>query len=65
MAEHLKNIIQLKNDYRGVTAIEYAIIAATVFVVLISAMTFLGPQLAATFGPITTALTPQEASEED
>jgi pilus assembly protein Flp/PilA len=58
MTEHLKNLISLKNDRRGVTAMEYGVIAALVVVVLVAAMTLLGPQLTATFGAITTALTP-------
>jgi pilus assembly protein Flp/PilA len=58
MIENLKLWAQLKNDRRGVTAMEYGVIAALVVVVLVGAMTLLGPQLTATFGAITTALTP-------
>ena len=46
----------LRSDKRGVTAMEYGLIAAAVSVVIITAMTTLGPALAGAFGRITTAL---------
>jgi pilus assembly protein Flp/PilA len=58
MTDSLKHLMLLKNDRRGVTAMEYGVIAALVVVVLVTAMGLLGPQLTATFGAITTALTP-------
>ncbi|WP_435312303.1 Flp family type IVb pilin [Primorskyibacter sedentarius] len=45
-------------DRNGATAIEYGLIAAGVALVVVAAMTLLGPQLTATFGKLTTALTP-------
>lgn len=45
-------------DRKGATAIEYGLIAAGVALVVVAAMTLLGPQLTATFGKLTTALTP-------
>lgn len=50
----------LIGDRRGATAIEYGLIAGLVAVVVIGALTLLTPQLQATFGQITTALTPTE-----
>ena len=48
----------VKND-SGATAIEYGLIAALVAVVVVAALMLMGPQLTATFGAITTALTPK------
>lgn len=45
-------------DRKGATAIEYGLIAAGVALVVVAAMTFLSPQLTATFELLTTALTP-------
>ena len=45
-------------DRSGATAIEYGLIAAGVALVVVAAMALLGPQLTATFGKLTTALTP-------
>jgi len=47
------------SDRKGATAIEYGLIAAGVALVVVAAMTLLGPQLTATFGKLTTALTPK------
>jgi pilus assembly protein Flp/PilA len=49
---------QVKADRKGVTALEYGVIAAAIVGALVVAMAALVPQLAATFGVITTALTP-------
>ena len=46
-------------DRTGATAIEYGLIAAGVALVVVGAMTFLGPQLTNTFDAVTTALTPK------
>ena len=45
-------MLQLKNDRRGVTALEYGLIASLVAVVLISALTSLGSGLSGTFNTI-------------
>jgi pilus assembly protein Flp/PilA len=58
MTESLKNLMLLKNDRRGVTAMEYGVIAGLVVVVLVAALGALGPQLTATFAAIQLALTP-------
>ncbi len=42
----------------GATAIEYGLIAAMVSIVIIGALTLVGPQLTATFTAVATALTP-------
>ena len=46
----------LKSDRRGVTAMEYGLIAALVAVAIIAAVTSLGTQLASTFTKVTAAL---------
>lgn len=47
------------SDRKGATAIEYGLIAAGVALVVVAAMTLLGPQLTATFKEVTDALTPK------
>lgn len=49
--------IRFKKATEGATAIEYGLIAALVSVVIIGALTLLGPQLTAVFAKITAALT--------
>ena len=49
----LKNV---KNDRRGVTAMEYGLIASLVAVVLIAALTTLGSKLSATFAAVSAQL---------
>ncbi|MDT8853716.1 Flp family type IVb pilin [Paracoccaceae bacterium Fryx2] len=51
-------ILRFKNSESGATAIEYGLIAALVSVVMIGALTLLGPQLKSVFTGITTSLTP-------
>ena len=46
------------NDTSGATAIEYGLIAGMVSIVIVAALTLLGPQLASVFEAITEALTP-------
>ena len=46
----------LMRDERGVTALEYGLIAGLVAVVIVTAVTSLGTQLAATFTSIVSAL---------
>ncbi len=51
-----EKIRKLAADVSGATAIEYGLIAALVGVVLIGALTLLGPQLSNLFNTITNAL---------
>ncbi len=51
-----EKIRKLAADASGATAIEYGLIAALVGVVLIGALTLLGPQLSNLFNSITNAL---------
>lgn len=51
-----EKIRKLAADVSGATAIEYGLIAALVGVVLIGALTLLGPQLSNLFNNITNAL---------
>ncbi|WP_045418159.1 Flp family type IVb pilin [Vibrio owensii] len=46
-----------KNDERGVTAIEYGLIAAGIAVLIIGGVTTIGGELKTTFDKIATALT--------
>ncbi len=52
---HLK-AAQIAGDERGVTALEYAMIAALIGVVIITGVTALGTRLNTVFGNITTAV---------
>jgi pilus assembly protein Flp/PilA len=52
----LNNLSVLANDERGVTALEYGLIAGLIAVVIVGSVTALGKQMAATFSTITTAL---------
>ena len=51
-----EKIRKLAADVSGATAIEYGLIAALVGVVLIGALTLLGPQLSNLFNTVTNAL---------
>lgn len=46
----------IQRDRRGVTALEYGLIAALIGVAIITAVTSLGTGLTTTFGKITSAL---------
>lgn len=46
-----------KNDERGVTAIEYGLIAAGIAVLIIAGVTTIGEQLETAFGKVASALT--------
>lgn len=48
----------LQQDSKGVTALEYGVIAVTTVLVTAAAMLLIGPQITATFGAIAGALTP-------
>ena len=58
MRTFLNNLRALANDERGVTALEYGLIAGLVAVVIITSVTALGNQLTAVFTHVTTALAP-------
>jgi pilus assembly protein Flp/PilA len=49
-------MLQLKNDRRGVTALEYGLIASLIAVFLIGALTSLGNGLSTTFTTIATRI---------
>lgn len=51
-------VSRFAKDTSGATAIEYGLIAGLVSVVIITALTLLGPQLTDVFDSITTAMTP-------
>jgi pilus assembly protein Flp/PilA len=56
MRTFLNNLRVLANDERGVTALEYGLIAGLIAVVIVGSVTALGKQMATTFSTITTAL---------
>ena len=49
----------LFNDRRGVTALEYGLIAALIAVVIIGSVQTLGGSISATFDKVTSAITPK------
>jgi pilus assembly protein Flp/PilA len=49
MSQLLTKVAALKLDKRGVTALEYGLIAALIAVAIITSVTLLGTNLAATF----------------
>ena len=54
MYEFLKAWIELKTDRRAVTALEYALIAGLVAIVIVSAVTSLGRSLTEKFSTVAT-----------
>ena len=56
MLKYLNMLTKLNRDERGVTALEYGLIAALIAVVIIGAVTTLGTNLSATFGNVATSL---------
>jgi pilus assembly protein Flp/PilA len=56
MFAFLNNFRALINDERGVTALEYGMIAGLIAVVIVTSVTALGTKLSTTFVAITTAL---------
>jgi pilus assembly protein Flp/PilA len=56
MSTFRSNLRALMADERGVTALEYGLIAGLIAVVIVGSVTALGTQLATTFSTITTAL---------
>jgi pilus assembly protein Flp/PilA len=57
MLDYARTWLALRFDKRGVTAMEYGLIAALVAVVIIGAVTSIGTDLKAKFEAIATALT--------
>jgi len=56
MQTFLNNLKALAKDERGVTALEYGLIAGLVAVVIVTSVTALGGKLQSTFATITAAL---------
>jgi len=56
MIEYLKTYWNLKHDQRAVTALEYALIAGLVAVVIIGAVTTLGTKVSGVFTSVGTAV---------
>ena len=56
MLKFLNNLSALVNDERGVTALEYGLIAGLVAVAIVTSVTALGGKLTTTFTAITAAL---------
>jgi pilus assembly protein Flp/PilA len=56
MRTFLSNLRTLGKDTRGVTALEYGLIAGLISVVIVTAVTDLGAKLITTFTAITAAL---------
>jgi pilus assembly protein Flp/PilA len=52
----MKRLLKFLKDEAGVTAVEYALIAALIAVAIIIATTFLGQQIAATFNTVANAI---------
>ncbi len=52
MVEYMRTWLALRTDKRGVTAMEYGLIAALIAVVIIGAVTTIGTNLTATFTTI-------------
>lgn len=52
MLHHLRALMDIKRDERGVTALEYGLIAALIAVVIITAVSTLGTNLKSTFNGI-------------
>ncbi len=49
MLQYLNTLLELKHDKKGVTALEYGLIAALIAVVIITAVTTLGTNLSTAF----------------
>ena len=56
MFTFFSELLALANDRRGVTALEYGLIAGLVAVVIVGSVTALGTQLSGTFSAIVSAL---------
>jgi pilus assembly protein Flp/PilA len=56
LTQFLRNVVALKADKRAVTAIEYALIAALIAVVIIAAVTSVGSNISAEFNTVASKL---------
>jgi len=56
LVNYIRTALALKNDKRAVTAIEYALIAALIAVVIIGAVTSLGTGVSSTFNKVASEL---------
>lgn len=56
LLDYVRTFLALKTDKRGVTALEYGLIAALIAVVIIGALTTLGSNLSTTFGNVSSEL---------
>lgn len=54
----MKRIMEFLKDERGVTALEYGLIAALIAVVIIGAVTALGIKVESTFNEVATQMPP-------
>ena len=57
MLEYMRIWLALRSDERGVTAMEYGLIAALIAVVIIGGVSAIGTKLEATFQAVAAALT--------
>jgi pilus assembly protein Flp/PilA len=51
-----KRVLDVVDDHKGVTALEYAVIAAGIVLVVAAAIAILGPQLTGLFADVGAAL---------
>ena len=56
MLQYLNTLLELKRDKKGVTALEYGLIAALIAVVVIGAVTSLGGYINTAFTKVGTAV---------
>ena len=63
MLQYLNTLMALKRDEKGVTALEYGLIAALIAVVLITAVSNLGTSLSSPFNGISSHFTSSGVSK--
>nr|WP_321985763.1 Flp family type IVb pilin [uncultured Lichenicoccus sp.] len=56
MIDYVRTYLRLKHDERAVTALEYALIAGLIAVVIITAVTTLGTTLKGVFNTVSTGI---------
>jgi len=56
LVNYIRTALALKTDRRAVTAIEYALIAALIAVVIIGAVSLLGTSISSTFNKVSSEL---------
>jgi len=56
LVNYIRTVLALKTDRRAVTAIEYALIAALIAVVIIGAVQLLGTNISKTFNTVSSEL---------